>query len=177
MPFTPFHMGPGLAIKAMLGRHFSLTVFGITQVAIDIEPLLRMLHGDRLLHGYTHTYLGATAIAVLGFLVGRPLGERLLVAWNRGLAPGWLQLPVASAISAPAAASGAVFGAYSRVLLDSLMHADMGPWAPFSDANGLLQMLPLGEIYLFCLGLGAAGATILSGVFLWKRVPGLSKPS
>ncbi len=32
MPFTPFHMGPGTAIKAVTGRHFSLTIFGFAQV-------------------------------------------------------------------------------------------------------------------------------------------------
>ena len=37
MPFTPFHMGPGLAVKAVCGRYFSLVVFGFSQVAIDIN--------------------------------------------------------------------------------------------------------------------------------------------
>ena len=59
MPFTPFHMGPGLAIKAVSGRYLSLMVFGFSQVAMDIEPLVRMIRGDAVLHGFTHTYLGA----------------------------------------------------------------------------------------------------------------------
>jgi hypothetical protein len=46
MPFTPFHMGPGLAVKAVFGRYFSLMVFGFSQVAIDIEPLVRIIRGD-----------------------------------------------------------------------------------------------------------------------------------
>lgn len=50
MPFTPLHMGPGLAVKALLGRRFSLTVFGFSQIAMDIEPLARMIRGDTLLH-------------------------------------------------------------------------------------------------------------------------------
>jgi hypothetical protein len=45
MPVTPFHLGPGLAAKAVLGRHMSLTVFGLGQVAMDLEPGLRMLRG------------------------------------------------------------------------------------------------------------------------------------
>ena len=43
MPFTPFHMGPALALKAVTGRHFSVLVFGIAQVAMDVEPLVGML--------------------------------------------------------------------------------------------------------------------------------------
>lgn len=30
MPITPFHMGPGLLVKAVGGRHVSLTVFGFS---------------------------------------------------------------------------------------------------------------------------------------------------
>lgn len=64
MPFTPFHMGAGLALKAVAGRHFSVLTFGIAQVAMDIEPLVGMLRGAAVLHGPTHTYLGAsTAVA------------------------------------------------------------------------------------------------------------------
>lgn len=33
MPFTPFHMGPGLLVKALLQGSFSLMVFGWTQIA------------------------------------------------------------------------------------------------------------------------------------------------
>lgn len=61
MPFTPFHMGAGLALKAVAGRHFSVLTFGIAQVAMDIEPLVGMLRGAAVLHGPTHTYFGRGA--------------------------------------------------------------------------------------------------------------------
>ena len=47
MPFTPFHMGAGLALKAVAGRHFSVLTFGIAQVAMDIEPLVGMLRDSQ----------------------------------------------------------------------------------------------------------------------------------
>lgn len=81
MPFTPFHMGPGLAVKAESGRHFSLMVFGFSQVMIDIEPLVRIIRGDAMVHGFTHTYLGATLIAVLSVVVGRPVCQFFLNYW------------------------------------------------------------------------------------------------
>ncbi len=28
MPFTPLHMGPGIVVKAVMRRYFSLMVFG-----------------------------------------------------------------------------------------------------------------------------------------------------
>jgi hypothetical protein len=100
MPFTPFHMGPGAAVKAVAGRYFSLTVFGFAQVAMDIEPLLRIVRGDAMLHGFTHTYAGATAIAFAAFFLGRPCCSWLLKTWNLAaennllyaVSDGWLHL-------------------------------------------------------------------------------------
>ena len=39
MPFTPFHMGPGILIKSLLQGAFSLMVFGWAQIVMDIQPL------------------------------------------------------------------------------------------------------------------------------------------
>ena len=40
MPFTPLHMGPGIAVKAVLQGSFSLMVFGWAQIVMDIQPLV-----------------------------------------------------------------------------------------------------------------------------------------
>ena len=45
VPFTPFHMGSGIAIKAVLQGSFSLLVFGWTQIVMDIQPLIVLLSG------------------------------------------------------------------------------------------------------------------------------------
>ena len=65
MPFTPFHLGPGAAFKAIGGKHFSFMVFGGTQVLMDIEPLVAILRGSPVLHGVTHTILGALVIGLV----------------------------------------------------------------------------------------------------------------
>ena len=75
MPVTPFHMGPGVAIKAVAGPYFSLMVFGFSQAAMDIESLVRIIRGDAVLHGLTHTYLGATLIGLASAVVGRPIAS------------------------------------------------------------------------------------------------------
>ena len=62
MPFTPIHLGPGLAFKALGGRHFSFMVFGGAQVLMDLEPLIGILQDRDVLHGVTHTWLGALVI-------------------------------------------------------------------------------------------------------------------
>lgn len=171
MPFTPFHMGPGAAIKAVSGPYFSLVLFGFAQVLIDLEPLVRMVRGDMVLHGYTHTYLGATGIGLLAYLLGRPLCGAVGRGWNRFTRPGffdWLRLP--EHIPRTAAATGAFVGTYSHVFLDSFMHADMRPFAPFSAENGLLDAIPLLWLHLGCVVLGVVGAMVWFVLWVWKKI-------
>lgn len=158
MPFTPFHLGPGALFKAVGGRHFSFMVFGGTQVLMDIEPLIGLIRGWPVLHGYTHTVAGAFPIALAAALIGRPISELVLrmaaVQHNR--------------ISWRAAFAGAFVGSYSHVALDAVMHADMHPWLPLAEGNGLLGIVPLGLLHLLCLGSGIAGMAAI-GALSWRR--------
>ena len=54
-------------------------------------------------------------------------------------------------------ALGAASGAYSHVVLDSVMHGDMQPLAPFASTNALLGVVSLRTLHLSCLVLGALG--------------------
>jgi hypothetical protein len=168
MPVTPFHLGPGLAAKAVLGRHMSLTVFGLSQVAMDVEPVVRILRGDFIVHGFTHTYLGATLVGALAVAVGGPVRRHLLARWlpDLGARPA-----VAASEPAPltwrAAAIGAFGGTYSHVLLDSVMHADLVPLAPFADGNALLGAVSLVTLHVACVVSGLLGALGL-GVAIFR---------
>ena len=75
MPFTPFHMGPGLLIKSLLQSSFSLMVFGWAQIVMDIQPLIAMTTGVGALHGFTHTYVGATLLGIFSAVTGKSLAE------------------------------------------------------------------------------------------------------
>jgi membrane-bound metal-dependent hydrolase YbcI (DUF457 family) len=55
---------------------------------------------------------------------------------------------------------GAALGAYSHIVFDSLMHADMRPLAPFSDANPLLGLVPVGALHWFCIIAGLIGLAV-----------------
>lgn len=170
MPFTPFHMGPGLAVKAVCGRYVSLMVFGFSQVAIDIEPLVRIIRGDAVLHGFTHTYLGATLVALMSALVGRPVCQFLLNYWTPDPYSPFLNgLRGPKRISWPAAIAGAFVGTYSHVFLDSIMHSDLQPFAPFSDVNALLHVISVGSLHLVCVVGGVVGALVLFAVFILRR--------
>jgi len=149
MPFTPLHMGPGLLLKAGLQGWFSLLVFGWTQILIDIQPLIVLLTGQGSLHGISHSYAGATPIAVIAALSGRYAGEfGLRVLHMPGFCPiGWRTVFLSAFI-----------GAYSHVAIDGIMHADMAPLAPFADGRPLYGIVSVDILHFLCLASAVVGA-------------------
>lgn len=158
MPFTPFHMGFGLAAKAAAGNRVGLVSFGVAQVLMDIEPGVRMLRGDGHLHGWSHTILGALAIGALAAWSSRWLTGVLVRKWNGETSHyklGWLNVPDPAPMRSVTA--GALLGTLSHVALDSLIHADMAPLAPFTQANPLLGLVPHDAVYSAMVFLGVVG--------------------
>ena len=68
-------MGPGILVKALLQGNFSLMVYGWTQIIMDIQPLIVLLNGEGHLHGFSHTYIGATLIGLGSALTGKYAAE------------------------------------------------------------------------------------------------------
>ena len=166
-------MGPALAGKAVAPRYFSFLVFGITQVAIDLEAAFFLLVDYPPYHRMLHTYLGATVVALFAVVIGRPLLKRLLGRWNRLVRADrdsllWIEprVPLVAAIS------GALIGGYSHILLDSFLYSDMHPISPMSDSNAALNMLSALEVYGICLALGLLGAIALTARWLWGLLRG-----
>lgn len=151
MPFTPLHMGPGIAIKAAMQRRFSLMVFGWSQILIDIQPLIVMLTGKGELHGFSHTYIGATLIALVSAISGKYLGEVGLKVIRE---PYYLPIRWRTAFIS------AFIGTYSHIVLDSIMHEDIKPYYPLSQANALLGILSIDELHILCIGSGIIGVAI-----------------
>lgn len=169
MPFTPFHFGPGATVKAMAGQHFSFTVFAFTQVAIDLEPLYFMLLDEDPLHRFFHTYVGATVVALVSILIGRPICGWALRVWNSWLSPAqarWLAIP--PTISLASAAIAAFIGAYSHIALDSIMHADMRPLAPFVESNSLLGVASIDDLHGICVIAGLVGLAVVYAKRVWE---------
>ena len=170
MPITPLHFGPAAPAKGSAPKHFSFVAFGFTQFIIDAEPAYFMVQGLWPVHRSFHTYLGATFVAVFVVIFGKPLAELLLRAWNRCIGPArryWLEIKPRVPLNG--AAAGAFFGGYSHVFLDSIMHADVRPFAPWSDSNGMLHLVSLETLNLSCAGLGAVGAILLLRLLLRRK--------
>jgi membrane-bound metal-dependent hydrolase YbcI (DUF457 family) len=160
MPFTAFHFGPGALVHSAAPKHVSFLAFCGANVLVDVEPLYFMLTHQWPIHRFFHTYAGTTvaaAIVVAMFALAHGFTPRLLDEL------GLRKLGVRSV------ALGAIIGTYSHVLLDSLMHADMHPFAPFSDSNPLLGAVFLNTLHGFCLLAGIVGALVSGVRYVWNK--------
>ncbi len=158
MPFTPFHMGPGILIKALLQSSFSLMVFGWAQIIMDIQPLFVLISGTGHLHGFSHTYIGAILLAVFAALSGKYLAEFGL------LVIGIAKKDNPLIISWPVAVISAFIGTFSHVFLDSIMHTDLEPFYPMTEHNSFLALITTPQLHSFCIYSGLIGAVIYYAV-------------
>ena len=154
MPITPFHFGPGAAIHSIAPKRISFLAFCLANVLIDFEPLYYMVTGQYPLHRFFHTYIGATIITLATALIlfaALKLNQKVrlpnLFQWkNLTPPPIWL---------------GAAIGSYTHIIFDSVMHPDIVPLSPFSNANPLYQLVSLGHLYLFCLFSALLGLVVI----------------
>lgn len=162
MPFTPFHMGPGILIKSILQGSFSLMVFGWTQIVMDIQPLIVMIYGNGHIHGFTHTYIGASLIAIFSALSGKYLAEF-------GLRVLKIPLPNSGKILWWVCFLSAFIGSFSHVMLDSVMHSDVEPYYPFNRPNTMFHIISVLALHKICLYSGLLGAAIYYLVSVAKK--------
>jgi len=149
-------MGLGIVIKLLLQGSFSLMVFGWTQIIMDLQPLFVLISGEGHLHGFSHTYVGASLLAVFSAVTGKHLSE-----W--GLR--YLGIPGYSAIQIAwwVVFASAFIGSFSHVALDSLMHPDIQPLFPFLDTNALLGIISISTLYKICIYSGLIGGVLYLG--------------
>jgi membrane-bound metal-dependent hydrolase YbcI (DUF457 family) len=71
--------------------------------------------------------------------------------------------------------AGAFTGTLSHVVLDSLMHGDITPLAPWSTANGLLGVISLRALHEVCILSGLLGLLVWVGVHGRQRRVGAAR--
>jgi len=145
MPFTPLHLGPALLLGMIFFRYVDLLTFLISSIIVDIEPFLVLtLNFEYPFHGFVHSFLGATIMALLLAAVMGKVREHLtsvLEFFKLEQKPSIWSILLASFL-----------GAYLHVLLDSPLYPEMRPFYPL-DINPLLGRSPLTsfEIYSLCI--------------------------
>jgi len=157
VPITPFHFGPGVLFAGAAPRRVSLIAFVAANCITDVESIYNVLTGNFPYHRFLHTFLGAvvvTALTIALFLFTRQVARKIaLPDWF-----SWQQLTLLPV------AVGALLGSFSHIVLDGVMHADMRPFAPWSDANPFLHRVSLGVLHWGCVI-----AAVLGGL-LWLSV-------
>lgn len=152
MPVTPFHFGPGLALKGVVPRSTSFTAFIAANVLIDCESLYYLALHEYPVHRQLHTFIGA---AVAGLVIA------LVLLGVRRLLRGWLAAHVQAELSVRGIWIGAIAGALSHPILDGIMHPDIQPFQPFTTANPLHELISLGGLHGACVVAGLLGLLLL----------------
>lgn len=151
MPLTPFHMGPALIIKTVAPKYFCLTAFAATQFFIDLESLFNLMNNRAPVHAFFHTYLGATLVSIIVFILSLWLLNPAIKFYNkvhgRGVAS---RIYLGGNVTWYSMLIGSFIGGYSHVFLDSIMHSDMSPLSPLSTVNVLLGAVSIPVLHVFC---------------------------
>lgn len=141
-------------MHAVAPKRVSFLAFVGANVLVDVEPLYFMLTDQDNLHRFFHTYIGVTLVAVATFL----LFAGALKAAAHVRMPNMFRWQSMRLVPV---ALGAFLGAYSHIVLDSVMHADIRPFAPISQANPLYLALSLDTLHNLCLLAGVVAVVVL----------------
>jgi len=163
MPFTPFHLGPGLLLGLLLLSYIDFPTFLVASVIVDIEPFLVLtLDLNYPLHGFLHSFLGGTLLA---FLLAAAMSQV-----RSSLLPLMSFFKLEQKLSFKSVLSASLFGVYLHILLDSPLYSDIRPFFPF-DSNPLLShsMFIGFEVYTLCVLSFIGGAVIYAIRFSRRR--------
>jgi hypothetical protein len=167
MPFTPYHIGPALALGLVLRGRFHAPTFIVANVVLDIEPFLAISLGwGGALHGIFHTFLVAACVGAVCGLIMRLL-MRLLEGRLGGLFRAMkLEGPECGKVtSTKAFLTAGVLGCLMHVLFDAPLYADIRPFFPLV-ANPLYSPASAPTVYDACIWLGIAGLVYWIALFL-----------
>ncbi len=142
MPFTPYHFGPSACIALPLRKYIDIPVFILANVVIDLEPLAVILFGlNYPLHGYFHTFLVGTVVALVWGLIaywGKIILQRLMKLFHLSYETNFRKMLLS-----------AILGIWFHILLDGQLYTDIQPFWPFKT-NPMYGLLSYNTIYLIC---------------------------
>ena len=165
MPFTPYHLGPGLFVGLLFLRFIDFPTFLVASIIVDVEPFLVLtLNLNYPLHGFFHSFLGGTLVALPLALVMYQVRDKLspLLSFFR----------LDQKVSFKRVLVAALSGIYVHILLDSRGYTDIQPFYP-STYNPLLTTGIFAGLdsYMYCIWsfFGAAIIYIIRLILVWKK--------
>lgn len=142
MPFTPFHWGPSSWVGLLLWNFFDFPTLLLASVMVDIEPFLIFFFNlPHSLHGFFHSFLGGSILAVLIVIilcVLRDTTNKVMAILKLAQDPSFKKIPWTS-----------FFGVYFHILPNSFLYRDIRPFYPL-ESNPFLGLFSSKKIYLFC---------------------------
>ena len=124
MPFTPFHLGPGLFIGLTFLSFIDIPSFLIASVIIDIEPFLVLIFDlNYPLHGFFHSFLGGFIVAALLTIVMSKI--------RMYFTPLITFFKIEQSISLKKILFSSICAIFLHILLDAPSYSDIRPFFPF----------------------------------------------
>ena len=112
-------------------------------------------------HKFFHTIFRVTIVAIVCATLGKPICEFGLRIWNKTFCMEkikWFKTEIK--INNFSSWMGAITGALSQLILDSIMHRDVAPLFPFTSKNIFLRIVSVENLHFVCLGLFIIGIFI-----------------
>ncbi|MDH5754489.1 MAG: DUF4184 family protein [Candidatus Bathyarchaeota archaeon] len=157
MPFTPFHLGSALLFGLALSTVLDLSTLLIASVIPDVEPfcvLLFDLSGEA--HGFFHSYLGSSILAVLVTVIVYPFRDllnKIIMVFRISQKSSFKKILFTSFI-----------GVYSHVFLDSFLYERMDPLYPL-QGNPFVTLTSTNVAYTVVYGF--CSITFILGIILY----------
>ena len=153
MPFTPFHWGPSSWIGLILFKIFDFPTLLVASVIVDIEPFcVFVFNAPWKLHGFLHSFLGGSIVAVLLAIViyflRNPI-KKIMAVFKLSQDSSFKKILWTS-----------FFGVYFHILLDAPLYTDIKPFYPLEN-NPFFGLFSSHQIYLFC------GLSFLVGILFY----------
>jgi len=174
MPFTPFHLGPGLFFEMIFLKYLDFFAFLLGNVILDIEPFFVVLYNFKYPyrsyphHAFFHTILGAFLVSVLTAIILDEFQQKIQKAALKHL-PSEFEKILSNTSSFPKIFFSVFLGTLLHLLFDSFMHYDVLPFWPF-HFNPLLRLISPLQNYLLCIIFGILGI-VLFVLNLKKKIP------
>lgn len=156
MPFTPFHLGPALLLGLLTYRYLDLPSLLLASLLVDMRAalvLFGVLEGP--LHGILTTLAGSAGVGIAVALAIHPLRSpvnSIMEVFKMDQQP-----------SLPVAIGSGIVGAWSHVLLDSVLYMDAQPFTPL-PGNPFLGLVPPSAVYGFTI------ICFLAALLLYTRI-------
>ena len=165
MPFTPYHFGPALFFGLVFFSFIDFPTFLVASVIVDIEPFLVLAFNlDYPLHGFFHSFLGGTLVAILLALLMLKIRDKLT--------PMLSFFKTEQNFSFKTILVASLSGIYIHILLDSRVYTDIQPFYP-TTFNPLLTTGILAGLdsYIICIW-SFFGAIIIYSIrlfIIWRK--------